>query len=109
MGYRTQEDLVAEIARLREERGLSQADVAESLDLDPSAISRLERGERGLAVTELAAIAGLLEMSVEQLVYENANAEDAVAFRGDPGLKDQVVGQVDELIDNLLYYRALIR
>jgi transcriptional regulator with XRE-family HTH domain len=110
MGYRTKEQVLEEIVRLRKERGISQTEVAEALGVDQSAVSKLESGERGMAVAELATIAELLGVSVESLLVEEDEA--AVVFRGDdpdaPEVK-QAVQQADQLIDNLFYYRALVK
>ena len=50
MSYLTQEQVGRRIAELRAERGISQRRLATALGLDPSALSRIESGERGLAV-----------------------------------------------------------
>ena len=52
---------------LRTEKGWSQRELADAvrdqLGLDPSAITRLERGERALKLREAAVIAGALEVA----------------------------------------------
>lgn len=108
MAYRTTEQMLGEIVRLREERGVSQAQLGEVLDVDQSTVSKLESGERGLAASELGLIADFLGTTVEGLVRAE---EDAVVFRGDqdvPAVR-RALEQADELIDNFLYLRALVR
>ena len=49
----------AELRRLREELGMTGAEVAKTLDMSPSKISRIETGNRGLHVADVAALLGL--------------------------------------------------
>ena len=58
----------------REQRGLSQRQLAEmlrsvDLKLDPSAITRIERGTRDVKLSEAIAIANLLEFDLHRLSY----------------------------------------
>ncbi|MBA0124549.1 helix-turn-helix domain-containing protein [Haloechinothrix sp. YIM 98757] len=48
-----------ELRRLREEAGMSGAQVAEILGMSPSKVSRIETGNRGLHVEDVAALLGL--------------------------------------------------
>lgn len=50
----------AELRTLRSARGLSCKDVADALDCSESKISRMETGERGLYVDDVAAVLGFL-------------------------------------------------
>lgn len=59
---------------VREVRGLSQRQLAELLDaagmkLDPSAITRMERGTRDIKLAEAIAIAKVLDFSLEEFTY----------------------------------------
>ena len=58
------------LRRFRKDRGLRQEHVARALDLSVSAISRLERGIRGLRVEQLVAWAGSLGYHVELLFWK---------------------------------------
>lgn len=53
--------LGARVARAREDVGLTQAGLGRAVDLDRTAISRLETGERKLSVPEMVAIADVLK------------------------------------------------
>ncbi|NOP97916.1 helix-turn-helix domain-containing protein [Mycolicibacterium fortuitum] len=58
----------------RESRGLSQRQLAEMLHevdlrLDPSAITRIERGSRDVKLSEALAIAGLLEFNLDEIAF----------------------------------------
>ncbi len=80
MTYRTKAEIGSYVAELREERGLSQQQLAERLDVHKSAVSRIEAGERGLAVDELAIIAELFGKTADQILRKD---EVAFAFRAE--------------------------
>lgn len=54
-------ELGRRIAEARELAGMSQADLGAAVDLDRSAVSRLEKGERKLSVPEIVAIADAVQ------------------------------------------------
>lgn len=80
MTYRTKAEIGKYVSRLREERGLSQRELADHLSVDKSAVSRIEAGERGLAVDELAAIADLFGKTADEILRKD---EVAFAFRSE--------------------------
>jgi transcriptional regulator with XRE-family HTH domain len=61
------------IRLLREERGLSQENMAVSLDMTQSNYARLEKDDNRISVTRLIVIAKTLDISVTELVGEKAN------------------------------------
>jgi transcriptional regulator with XRE-family HTH domain len=71
------------VARIRNKRGWSQTDLAARLSaqlsrsIDPTTITRLERGTRPTSVKELAALAELFEQDMPDLLREPA-AMDAI-------------------------------
>ncbi len=58
------------LRNLRKSRGFKQEVVADALELSVSAVSRLERGIRGLRVEQLVAWGGALGYRVELLFWE---------------------------------------
>lgn len=109
MAYKDREEIVETIARLREERGVSQAELGELLGIDQSSVSKLESGERGLTAAELATIAEFFETSVEDLI--RADDAEAVVLRNDGDgeeIKD-VICSLDSFIDDYLYLAALAK
>ncbi len=73
--------------RLRDARkrlGLRQQHVASAIDLSVSAVSRLERGIRGLRVEQLLAWAGALGYRVEVVLFEPATAKEAWSEGDEP-------------------------
>ncbi len=61
------------IRLLREEKGLSQENLASALDITQSNYARLEKDDNRLSVPRLIVIARTLETSVTELVGEKAN------------------------------------
>jgi transcriptional regulator with XRE-family HTH domain len=56
-GYRSPEDVGGTIAELRRRRRLGQAEIAARLGVDQAAMSRIERGQRGISARELYVLA----------------------------------------------------
>jgi transcriptional regulator with XRE-family HTH domain len=69
--------IAGHLRQLRKSRGLRQEAVARALDLSVSAVSRLERGIRGLRVEQLLAWAGALGYRVELVFWEPVLPEEA--------------------------------
>jgi len=67
--------LGAAVSRLRRQRGLSQAELAEQLELSVDYISRLERGQRLPALPVLVAIRDLFGVSFDVLLAESDVAD----------------------------------
>ena len=61
------------IRLLREEKGLSQENLASALDITQSNYARLEKDDNRLSVPRLIVIAKTLETTVTELVGEKAN------------------------------------
>ena len=59
------------ILRIRESRGMSQAQLAEATGLTQSSISRIERGGRELTLSNMRSIARALNCSVGDLLGES--------------------------------------
>lgn len=62
--------LGARIRALRERRELTQAEFAEALGLDQSAVSRIEDGSRPLTARELASASSALAVTISGLLEE---------------------------------------
>lgn len=107
MGFRTKEEVLEEIERLRGERDSSQAELADALGVDQPTVSRLLRGERGLAAAEVATLAEFFGVTVDAILREEDDA--VVVFRGDPDDPDarEALSVIDQALDNYLYFEAL--
>jgi len=64
------ERVASRLRSMRRDAGHRQQRVAEALELSVSAVSRLERGIRGLRVEQLVSWAGCLGYRVEVVFYE---------------------------------------
>lgn len=98
------------IRSLLEERGDSQADLARVLDVDGSAVSRLLKGDRGLAAGELAAMCAHYGVSSDYILF-GASDEDPVGavLRAEDGADaSRVVQLVEEAFADYRYVRALV-
>lgn len=75
-------ELGERIKALRIESGLSQAQVAEYLNVDQSLISKLEKGERNISTTVLEKLANLFCCPISSLIYDDAPAPKlGIAYR----------------------------
>ncbi len=63
------------IKRLRIERGLSQAKLSAKADVDPSTLSRIERGERTATVPTVRKLALALGVGLAELLSEDSQPE----------------------------------
>jgi|SRR5690606_25827843 len=107
VAYRTKEQILDELRRLKEEHGASQEELAAVLGVDQSSVSRLLNGERGLTAAELAGLAEFFGVSVDSILRD---ADEVVVYRGDkddPALQE-ALRLVDDLIDNYVYFKALV-
>lgn len=109
MAYLTQVEVGAKIARLRDERDVPQRRLATEIGLDPSALSRVESGERGLAVGELVAIAEFLNVSVDQLLRDDVVAEPLFRNEGGEAAGNDAVATFNDFIDDFLALEAVLR
>ena len=94
----TRRRLRFELRRLRDEKGLAQADVVKQLDWSPSKLIRIENGSVGISVTDVRALAGVYkapEEAVDELV---ALARVARGRRWWSSYRDIVSPQYQEFI-----------
>jgi transcriptional regulator with XRE-family HTH domain len=68
------------IRTAREEKGLSQEDLAMEIGLDQRGVSQLESGKRRLSVSELPSLAKALEVPIMYFFDEETNATDLDAI-----------------------------
>jgi transcriptional regulator with XRE-family HTH domain len=69
----------------RMRRDLSQSDLARLADVSPSAISQVERGERGLSLETLLALAGRLNITLDELLGGEVTPDYRIGRRHGPG------------------------
>lgn len=104
--------LASRVAEVREERFLSQSELAERLGVHASAVSRIESGDRKVSAYELAGLAEALEVEVGELLCRSAE-EDAftVALRaGDGGAElAEHLTWFKDVVDDYLSLRTLVK
>ena len=94
---RTQADLGRRIAQAREDSGKTQAELADLVGLDRTAVVRLEAGSRKVSATELVAIASALERPIDWFVTESPPA--VISRRQDPAA-DRLSRRLDLALEN---------
>lgn len=70
----TWEELGRQVASARKDRGLSQAELAAELDVDRTAITKMESGERKIDTFELARLAKILRRPIHWFVNDPSPA-----------------------------------
>lgn len=96
--------------RVREERVAARYKLEEfsaELELDPTHLSRIERGERGLDSLLLARIAGLLNVPMDAFFDEERGSAVALA-RGGEGQRDAMVEWGLELLADIAYAEKVV-
>jgi transcriptional regulator with XRE-family HTH domain len=88
--------LVVGLRRVREERGLTQADLARLAKVSASAISQAEAGHRGLSLDTVVTLCEELHMSVDDLIAYVPNVDYVVARRD----RTSVAGSSTALLDD---------
>lgn len=100
-------ELGRRVAQAREHRDMTQAGLGRAVDLDRTAISRLEKGARKLNVAELVEIASALDRPLSYFVSESVPAvvnrrSDAAHAHATTGLLDTELDQFASDVRTLL-------
>jgi transcriptional regulator with XRE-family HTH domain len=83
------------LERLRQERNLTQTDLARLLDITPSAISQAEAGRRGLSLDTLLTLSDRMGISLDELLA-TAETTDYVLARHQRGSTATVTALLDD-------------
>jgi transcriptional regulator with XRE-family HTH domain len=81
----SKQELAERIKKLREDLGLSQTELAEKLAIPRPSVSQIESAQRDVNSMELAKLAKIFEISVDDLL--SADLEDAVCQKTKTGSK----------------------
>jgi transcriptional regulator with XRE-family HTH domain len=73
--------LASSLRRLRQERHLTQADLARLAGVSPSAISQAEAAQRGLSLDTVMALADRLQLSMDEFLARPGNTSYVLARR----------------------------
>jgi transcriptional regulator with XRE-family HTH domain len=88
----------AALRAYRMRRELSQSDLARLAAVSPSAISQVERGERGLSLETLLTLAGRLNITLDELLGGEVTPDYRIGRRHSPGAVP--AGSVLSLLDD---------
>ena len=108
VSYVSAAELGRRIAALRSERRVAQKRLAEELGIDPSALSRVESGERGLAVGELVALSAFLDVSTDALLRSETDSAPHFRHDGDDAAAATAVAEFNAVIDDYLALEATL-
>ena len=64
-----EERLGQRIARQRKAMGITQAELAERVEVQPETISRIETGKRAASVNKIAEISGVLQLKLYEMFF----------------------------------------
>lgn len=102
-------EIGSRVRAIRKERGIGQAELAQVLDVDETAISKIENGKRGLAAAELAQLCEHLQMSSDELLFGERDAPSGVLLRAADGAQTRrVLERVERAFADYRYVKALI-
>jgi transcriptional regulator with XRE-family HTH domain len=82
-------NLADNIKTIREEKGFKQIEVATHIGVDKSAYSKIEKGLRALTVDELQKMAGLFNLTADQIINYDGKMPKEVVIE-DKSLLEQV-------------------
>jgi transcriptional regulator with XRE-family HTH domain len=104
-------DIGSSIKQIREQKDLLQKQVADYLELDKSAYSKLEKGLREVKVPELVKLASLFSMSTDQIINFEGNIPKEVTIEDKTAVEQlKLIAELEEedkqtifkLIDKML-------
>jgi transcriptional regulator with XRE-family HTH domain len=88
--------LASALRRVREQRHLSQAELARLAGVSPSAISQVEAGQRGLSLDTVLTLSDRLQVSIDELLARRTDTDYILARRDRRG----VIGMITPLLDD---------
>jgi transcriptional regulator with XRE-family HTH domain len=101
------------IRKIREQRGLSQENIATELGITQPSYARLEKEDDRISITRLVNIATILETSVSELINEKVgkvinqqNSENPQAYVDNVFQADKY--HIETLKDEIIFLRKLL-
>lgn len=108
-------DILAKIKRLRKERNLSQADMAEALHIALKTYQNIEGGITRIDIDRLGQIAGILEVGLHELLGRDESPADDIArfISEEKALYHKIIhdkeAYIAQLEDSIRFYREILR
>ena len=106
--YLTPEEIGARVRELREARDMAQKDLASATGMDAAALSRVETGQRGLAIAELVSVAQALEIDPDEILLREAEPTPLFRNEGGEQAAAEAVGRMQSIMDDFLSFKAVV-
>jgi transcriptional regulator with XRE-family HTH domain len=90
-------DLGTRLRSLRQQRGITQVELAAAMRLTQSNVSAIERGARGITIHQVVELAKILRVSADEVL----GLASATANKGAPAPKDRRILRRLQLIERL--------
>ena len=84
------------LRRVREQRGLTQSEIATLAGVSASAISQAEGGQRGLALDTVLTLAESLDVPLDTLLATKTNTDYVIRRRDRAGAREGIVPLIDD-------------
>ena len=101
-----EEMLAWRLRQSRQKAGITQEKAAMALGLDPTAIAKIEHGERGVSAMELVALAKAYSVSTNWLLFQEPEPE--IAYQAMEAALQLLAGNINSLRTELLVIKAMI-
>ena len=89
--------LADNIKNIREEKNLKQIEVATHIGVDKSAYSKIEKGSRSLTVEELQKMAGLFDMTADQIINFDGKVPKEIVLEDKTAVEQmKLIQQLDD-------------
>lgn len=105
---RTNEEVGQFLRQLREERGLTQAEVGHAIGLDKSGVSKIEAGTRAVMAKEVVALADFFLISTDAILRRDAEVVLLRAGEAEPESVREALDRFASCIENYLGLEALL-
>jgi len=90
-------ELHINIKTIRTEKKLKQIEVANFINVDKSAYSKIEKGQRNITVEELQKIAKLFNVSIDDIINFDGGIPKEVTIEDKPAIEQiNLIQQLDE-------------
>ena len=103
MEYLSEIEIGVRCRDLREQAGLTQAEIGTAIGLDQSAVSRIELGERTLSARDIALLSDALGTTVSRILSDPAGTGRKVLLRANDATDTDIVESIarfQECIDD---------
>lgn len=96
--------IVDNIKKIREDKRPLQKDVASHIDVDKSTYSKIEKGNREIMVRELQLMAGLFNLTIDQIVIFEGDMPQEVTIQDKSAVGQMNLTQpLDEEDKNMIF------